>query len=147
MMPAPHFGSQPLRFETRFGQLEARDPNIIEFLEGIPGFEGCRRWVLIGSDELAPLRCLLAFDAPEPSFLTVDPVVIVPEYRYRINPATQALLGAQTGDVLLWLAIVTLTENREGTANLKAPIVINTSRMRGCQTILDEPAYTVDHSI
>jgi len=135
---------QPVRFETRFGPLETRNSNVVEFPEGIPGFEHCRRWVLIGSDELTPLQCLLSLDAPEPSFLTVDPSLVVPDYTRHPGPAAQAKISAEPGDGLLWIAIVTLTENKRGTVNLKAPIVINTTRMRGCQIILDDGAYPVD---
>jgi len=135
---------QPVRFETRFGSLEARNSDVVEFPEGIPGFEQCRRWVLIGSDELTPLQCLLSLDAPEPSFLTVDPSLVVPDFKRHPGPAAQAKINAEPGDGLLWVAIVTLTENKRGTVNLKAPIVINTKRMRGCQIILEDGAYPVD---
>lgn len=139
MMHAPQ-----VRFDTRFGPMEARNTTVIDFPDGIPGFERCRRWVLIGSDELAPLQCLLSLDAPEPSFLTVDPSIVVPDFKRHPGPAAQVKISAQPGDGLLWVAIVTLTENKRGTVNLKAPIIINTTRMRGCQVILDDAAYPVD---
>ena len=144
MMPTPRPDSPPLRFETRFGPMEAKDPNVVAFPEGIPGFESCRRWILVGSEELAPLKCLLALDGPEPSFLTVDPGIVVPGYVGDLGPAARAKVGAQPGDAFLWLGIVTLTDHRKATVNLKAPIVINTSRMLGCQVILDGTAYPVD---
>jgi flagellar assembly factor FliW len=147
MMPTSLPNSAPLRFETRFGPLEARDPNVVEFPEGIPGFESCRRWILVESEELTPLRCLLAVDGPEPSFLTVDPRLVMPDYAGELGPAAQAKLGAQPGDALLWLGIVTLTDDRKATVNLKAPIVINTSRMLGCQVILDGAMHPVDAPI
>lgn len=141
MMSVP---TSPVRVETRFGALHAHDSTVIEFPEGIPGFERCRRWMLIEADEIAPLKCLQSLDAPEPSFLTVDPALVVPGFQQHPGPAAQARLNAAPGDVLLWVAIVTLTENNRGTVNLKAPIAINTTRMRGCQIILDDAAYPVD---
>ena len=144
MMHTPLPDVRAHRFETRFGPLEAKDPHVVEFPEGIPGFEACRRWVLIGSEELAPLRCLLSLDAPEPSFLSVDPAIVIPGYLKDLDPSAQVRIDVQPGDTLLWLAIVTLNEPGRSTVNLKAPVVINTSRMLGRQVILDSTAYPVD---
>lgn len=145
--PDLNVGPVSARFETRFGPLEARDSTVIEFPEGIPGFERCRRWVLIGADELAPLGCLLSLDAPEPSFLVVDPALVVPDYQRRAATVARLKLAAAPGHALLWLSIVTLTENARGSVNLQAPIVVDTARMSGRQVILDDPAYPVDFAL
>jgi len=51
-----------------------------------------------------------------------------------------------TDEPLLWLAIVTITE-KEATANLRAPVVINPSKMIGCQLIRDNDQYPVRFAI
>ncbi len=118
-----------------------QEPQIIEFPAGIPGFETCRRFVLLGSPELAPLRCLQALDPPEASFLAIDPLVLDPAYDLTLREFERARLGAGP-EPLLWLAIVSLSA--EGaTANLQAPVVINPRRMVGCQFIRDDGDYPV----
>jgi flagellar assembly factor FliW len=121
------------------------DSAVIEFPAGIPGFETCRRFVLVDSDELAPLCCLNALDPPQASFLTIDPLLLDPSYDLTLRDFERARLDA-AGDPLLWLAIVTVTP--EGaTANLRAPIVINPRRLVGCQFIRDDSKYPVHFPI
>ena len=119
---------------------------VIQFPAGIPGFEGCRRFVLIVSERLRPLSCLQALDPPEPSFVTVDPAILVPNYDFTLRELERRRLGASVQDKLLWLACVTVTD-RSAKANLRAPFVINPDRMFGCQFIREEDAYPVGFPI
>src|SRR5215468_6975033 len=104
------------------------DKLVVEFPSGIPGFESCRRFVLIASAELSPLGCLKAVESTDLSFLVIDPRLLFLNYDLTLNEFERARLGAQRDEPLLWLAIVTITEN-EATANLRAPIVINPTKM------------------
>ena len=123
----------------------ARENVVIEFPAGIPGFETCRRFVLIATPELAPLGCLRALDPPEASFLTIDPRRLDPSYDCTLREFERARLGA--GDEpLVWLVIVTVS-GRHATANLRAPVVINPRRMVGCQFIRDDSSYPVHFPI
>ena len=115
---------------------------VVEFPAGIPGFESCRRFVLVASAELSPLGCLKALDSPDVSFLVIDPTLLYLGYDLTLSEFERARLGASPDEPLLWLAIVTITEN-EATANLRAPIVINPRRMTGCQFIRENDEYLV----
>jgi flagellar assembly factor FliW len=118
---------------------------VIDFPSGIPGFESCRRFVVIASPELAPLACLRALDPPEASFLAIDPRIIDPEYDLTLREFERVRLGA--GDEpLLWLALVTVAGD-SATVNLRAPVVINPRRMLGCQFIRDDRDYSVSHPL
>jgi flagellar assembly factor FliW len=125
------------------GQAAPKDAQVIDFPAGIPGFETCRRFVLVISDELKPLAYLRALDPPEASFLTVDPVLIEPAYDLTLREFERARLGATVDDKLVWLSLVTIL-NGTATANLRAPVVINPRRMIGCQFIRDDRDYAVD---
>jgi flagellar assembly factor FliW len=114
---------------------------IIEFPAGIPGFETCRRFVLLAPPELAPLSCLRALDPPEASFLVVDPTLLDPQYDLTLREFERMRLGAGA-EPLLWLAIVTVDKDG-ASANLRAPVVINPRRMLGCQFIRDDHDYPV----
>jgi flagellar assembly factor FliW len=122
----------------------ARDsePQVLEFPSGIPGFESCRRFVVIASPDLAPLSWLQSLDPPEASFLLVDPRLLDPSYDVSLREFERVRLGAAAGEPLLWLAIVSVAD-RKATANLRAPIVINPARMLGCQFIRDDDRYPV----
>ena len=122
------------------------DRLVVEFPSGIPGFESHRRFVLIASAELSPLGCLKAVDASDVSFLVLDPRLLFFNYDLTLSEFERARIGADADEPLLWLAIVTITE-KEATANLRAPVVINPSKMIGCQLIRDNDQYPVRFSI
>jgi flagellar assembly factor FliW len=122
------------------------DKLVVEFPSGIPGFESHRRFVLIASAELSPLGCLKAVDASDVSFLVLDPRLLFFNYDLTLSQFERARIGANADEPLLWLAIVTITE-KEATANLRAPVVINPSKMIGCQLIRDNDQYPVRFAI
>ena len=118
------------------------EPMVVDFPSGIPGFESCRRFVVLTSEEIAPLSCLKAIDPPEATFLAIDPSLVDREYDRTLREFERMRLGA--GDEpLVWLALVTVS-GRKATVNLRAPIVINPRRMTGCQFIRDDSQYAVD---
>ena len=123
------------------GPAASQDPLVVDFPSGIPGFEMCRRFVLITSPDLAPLTCLQSLDPPEPSFLAVSPTLLDPGYDLTLREFERTRLGG-ADEPLVWLAVVTIA-NGEATANLRAPIVVNPRRMIGCQFIRDEVEYPV----
>jgi flagellar assembly factor FliW len=122
------------------------DRLVVEFPSGIPGFESHRRFVLIASAELSPLGCLKAVDASDVSFLVLDPRLLFFNYDLTLSEFERARIGADAGEPLLWLVIVTITE-KEATANLRAPVVINPSKMIGCQLIRENDQYPVRFAI
>ena len=114
---------------------------VIEFPAGIPGFENCRHFVLITSPDLSPLQCLQAVDVPNASFLAIDPTLIDESYDLTLREFERFRIAAGR-DPLLWLALVTVA-GEDATVNLRAPIVINPTRMLGCQFIRDDRDYPV----
>ena len=125
------------RIQTRFGEFNLVRPEIVSFPEGIPGFEQCRRFVVILADELSPLTCLQALDDPYPSFLASAPATLRADYRPELPDADRLKLRVHSNDPVLWLVIVTIGRG-EVCANLKAPIAINARAMLGRQVVLDD---------
>jgi flagellar assembly factor FliW len=137
--------SSALKMPPAPEQLPPLEPSLITFPAGIPGFEMCRRFVLVDSDELTPLRCLQTLDPPQASFLTIDPCLIDPDYDLVLSEHEQARLGIGAGP-LVWLAIVALSP-AGATVNLQAPVVIDAGRMVGGQIIRDDTRYPVHFPI
>lgn len=109
----------------------------ITFPTGLPGFESCRRFVLVQSDDYAPGVCLRGLDAPQPTFYTIDPRLLVPEYPCVLSSADRARLGVADDTPCVWLALVSPDGDRP-VANLSAPIVIDPVTMRGIQVLPTE---------
>jgi flagellar assembly factor FliW len=136
-----------LRIQTRFGEFESDPRNVVQFPVGLPGFEQCRGFVILSSTQMAPVQCLHAIDGPPASFLVVDPRLVLPEYRTLLTAPDRERLGAATDSALLWLAIVTVQEDGQASANLRAPIVINPGRMVGFQVMPYDSLYPVRHPL
>jgi flagellar assembly factor FliW len=148
MMPPAVATSSTVSVETRFGAFDVReDAVIIDFPDGLPGFEKCRRFVLLSSPEIAPLWCLQGLDRPEPSFLAVDPTLVFPRYRRVLADADRARLGDDEAENLVWLVLVTIGDGETAVANLRAPVVINSRKMVGAQVIHPRGAYPIDYPL
>ena len=132
--------------ETRFGRFTADAADIVTMAEGLPGFERCRRFVLVSAPAIQPFTCFQGLDEPRPSFLAIDPRLAEPRFSESLTPVDQTRLETADGEPLLWLAFVQLTGDA-ATVNLRAPIVINPARMIGLQAMpLDSP-YAIDHPL
>jgi flagellar assembly factor FliW len=133
--------------ETAFGTFAVDDRSVIEFTEGLPGFEQTRRFVLLSSPELAPLHLLHHVEGPAASFLAVDPRIVLPSYRTVLGANDRARLGAGADSALLWLALVTMDAGQGPSVNLRAPIVVNPARMLGFQVMPHESLYPLRHPL
>lgn len=109
----------------------------ITFAAGLPGFESCRRYVLLQSDEFAPGVCLRGLDAPAPAFFLMDPRHFDPAFAGELSAADRARLGATTSHDCLWLVMLSIVDG-EHQVNMRAPIVINPVTMRGIQVLPPE---------
>lgn len=123
-------GDTTLSVPTRlFGQLEIHPDACITFPEGIPGFGGEQRFVLLpaASDGLYWLQSV---DEPGLAFLLADPFPRVPGYEVDVPDQ-----GADHEVAVL--AVVTLPADRSGpaTMNLQAPLCINLTTRTGWQQI------------
>jgi flagellar assembly factor FliW len=129
--------------QTRFGEFEADARNMLQFPVGVPGFEQCRRFVVLSSVAMAPVQCLHAVDGPPASFLVVDPRLVLADYRCILSGPDKERLGVVGDEPLLWLAVVTVHEDQGASVNLRAPIVINPARMLGFQVVPYDSLYPV----
>jgi len=130
--------------DTRFGTIRYEEGDVIEVTDGLPGFRHLRRFLLIESDELAPLKFLQSLEEPFLSFPLIDPRIVVPDYRADIDETGREGLELEEPKNALVYCIVTLAERPENsTANLRAPLVINTANMRAGQFILQGAEYSV----
>lgn len=133
--------------ETRFGAFQAAEHDVIHVAGGVPGFEQCTRYVLVGAPDIRPFTCLQGLEAPQPSFLVIDPRLVDPQYAAALSSSDLRRLEASERDTLLWLAIVRVGPGEAATVNMRAPIIINPGRMIGIQALPHESAYRHDHPL
>ena len=136
----------PTEVTTRFGRFAVDPSSVIQFPEGLPGFEQNRRFVLISSDDVAPLHVLHAVDGPDASFLAVDPRFVLDSYRTTLAIGDRLKIGAAEDTPLVWLVLVA-TNGDGASVNLRAPIVINPSMMVGFQVMPHNSLYPLRHPL
>jgi flagellar assembly factor FliW len=132
--------------DTRFGPFSGHAGDVITLAEPLPGFENCRRFLLLTSPAIEPLMCLQGTEGERPAFLAVDPRVADPDYACSVDDLQRQRLLAAPETPLLWLAIVCVGATG-ATVNLRAPLVINPERMRGLQLLAGHDRALVDHPL
>ena len=128
--------SQKVKINTsRFGEIEIDEKKIISFPMGIPGFEYLKRFILV--DYRPSVQWLHAVDDPDVAFIVVNPFLVFPDYSVNIKDDAEIFLGIKDASDTAVLAILTVKGNNI-TANLKAPLVMNTANFTAVQLILDD---------
>lgn len=132
-----------------FGEVEIDENAIIEFVEGIPGFDDTKRFVILSDhDSDVPFKWLQAVDETYPALAIISPFEIKSDYEFDIDNTTIELLDIKnTEDIAVYSVVVIPEEISKMTANLKAPIIINAANNKGCQMIMDNSAYQIKHYI
>lgn len=122
-----------------FGPLSVNPGSFITFLDGLPGFAGERRFILLPA---APegVYWLQAVEEGSVAFLLVDPFPIFPGYEVELPDDDGA------GAPPIVLSVVTLPrEDEPSTANLQAPVLLDLERRMGWQAILADSGYGARH--
>ena len=112
---------------------------VIEMIEAMPGFPDRTRFALVRLDEDGVLCSLKSVEDPELRFLVVPPSVSFPDYTPEIDDATGEALRIQRAEDVLVLVVVNPGDQAAtATANLLAPVVVNTVSRQATQVVLSE---------
>ena len=124
---------------TRFGSVEIRESDVLEFPQGMIGLEACRKWVVLSDAVNRGLGWLQSIERPEVAFAVVSPRRFVPGYRARVAARELEALGPDSQESPQ--VVVTLSRHTDGpmgeglSLNLKAPIVVCLKTRRGRQVV------------
>ncbi|MDR0975038.1 MAG: flagellar assembly protein FliW [Ruminococcus sp.] len=126
--------------DTRdFGEVEIIDEKIINFPDGIPGFENDHRFAVLSPLGEGVYPCWLqSIDDAGTCFIVFNPYEIVPDY---MLDEWQLLEELDVGDLTpvgVFVISIIPERYRDTTVNLRCPIVVNLSTMQAKQIILDE---------
>lgn len=139
-----------MQLNTRhFGTIEIDEKGIIDFPEGIPGFETTRKFVLLSNaGENNPFRWLQGVDNTDLALVLVDPKYVRPDYMVDVDDSEVEILDIKNAEKVLVFSIAVIPEDlSKMTVNLKAPVLINTENNRGKQVVMENGDYSVRHYI
>lgn len=133
---------------TRFGKIRIKESELIGMRGRILGFERHKRFALLTFEDSTPFLWLQSVDDPGIAFVVINPRIVKPDYTPAISEGELELLDIQrTGDIALLSIVTVRSDPFRATANLRAPILINTSKRSAKQVILDDPGYPIQHDI
>ena len=134
---------------TRFGEIEEDESKIVHFAAGLPAFEDEHEFIIIPYDEESPYVFLQSAVTPDLAFLMAIPFIFFPDYEFRLEDDVLESLALERQEDLLLYTLLTIPgkDIREMTANLLAPIVINSRTNEGCQVVLDKSDYRTKHKL
>lgn len=132
-----------------FGEIEIQEQDIINFPEGILGFEEEKQFVIINNeDEYNPFHWLQSVQNPELAFVIINPFFVFPNYDIILPKSAQDKLKIEDEkDVAIYSIVVVPEDMEKMTTNLSGPIVINAEKKLGKQVILDDDRYTTKHYV
>jgi flagellar assembly factor FliW len=113
----------------------------IELVHPLPGFPDKRRFALVQLDDDGVLCQLRSLEDPSLRFLVMSPVPFFPDYAPEVgDDVVEDLQISSAEDVIVLLVLNAGDSLDTTTANLMAPVVVNTATMRASQVILDDPS-------
>lgn len=126
------------------GAIEVAEDKIIEFPQGLAGFEGNTRYALLhDEDGGAGLFMLQSVDDPELMFSVTGPESLGIHYEFELDDGETAALGLGRPEQANVLVILRKAEDEADTpagaglrANFMAPLVINAETRRGLQKVI-----------
>ncbi|MBH0169355.1 flagellar assembly protein FliW [Fictibacillus sp. 18YEL24] len=135
-----------MKIETKFKDIvEVKKSDILDFEQGLPGFQTDNNFVLIpieGTD----LSLLQSVQTSELAFIITDPFIFFKEYDFELSSIEQELLDINNEKEVFVQVILTVADPFEKTtANLKAPIIINTKNNKCKQVVLVDDRYRTKH--
>ena len=134
---------------TRFGEIEEDEGKIVRFAAGLPAFEDEHEFIIVPYDEESPYVFLQSATTPDLAFLMTIPFIFFPDYAFRLEDDVLKSLALESQEDLLLYTLLTIpgSDIREMTANLLAPIVINSRTNEGRQVVLDKSSYCTKHKL
>jgi flagellar assembly factor FliW len=117
---------------------------VIELVQPMPGFPDLARFALVQVDDDGVLCSLTSIDRPQTRFLVVPPVTFFPDYAPEVQEDVLTELGSSSLDDIVMHCVLTAGESlATTTANLAAPVLVDTATQRAVQVLLDDPALSV----
>ncbi len=132
-----------------FGEIEIDEQQVIDFPDGILGFDFVKKYAIIDSDdEKSPFKWLQAVDEPGLAFVIIRPEDFISSFVLTVSQNDLEAIGIQEKRDVLVFTIVTIPENpSDMTANLQGPVIINPEKYLGRQAISLDDRHKVRHRI
>ena len=141
-----------MKANTRlFGEIDIPEDKIITFDQGVLGFEECKKFTIIydsSKEKETSISWLQCMDEPELAFPMISPFHVIEDYNPVVEMELLESLGKLTDEnIVLFVLINIKSDITKLTANMKAPIIINSDTLKGAQLIVENQDYEIKYNI
>lgn len=141
-----------MKANTRlFGEIDIPEEKIITFEQGVLGFEECRKFTIIfdtSRETESSISWLQCMDEPELAFSMINPFYVMEDYNPVVETEWLEPLGGVTEENIVIFVFVNIKSDiTKLTANLKAPVIINSDTRKGAQLIVENTDYEIKYNI
>jgi flagellar assembly factor FliW len=125
---------------TRFGELQIKKNDILSFSEGILGFEHLKKFFIVDPGNSTLILWLQSYDDGSVAFPIIEPRIFKPDYSVKLLPAEMNSLSMESMNDAKVYCILTIPSSNimAMSANLKAPIIINSKNNFSRQIVLQD---------
>lgn len=133
---------------SRFGLISITSEDVINFPEGLLGFNELRRFVLLDDPTDEIFAWLQSCEEPGIAFPLLEPELFTNGYSVQLTKHDMEILGLQSKEGTRSFAIITIpADPTQMTANLKAPVVINVAKRVARQCVLQDNQLNIREPI
>ena len=124
--------------ETKpFGKMVIDERQILDFPDGILGFENYTQFALIEENQESSFKWLQSLTELDLAFIVIQPDLFAPDYKPVLGQEDLDGIGLVSLDEAVVMTIVTIPNDnpQKMTANLQGPVVINPKNGKAKQFI------------
>ena len=131
---------------TRFGEIDFKETEVINFPKGVLGFSQLTRYVILERKEFTPFKWLQSLEDPNVTFVILDPLKLFPNFKLEINEKELEELNYTNSRDLVTYVIITVPPDASlASADLLGPLVINPKKRLAKQAVMPNSPYTTKH--
>lgn len=124
---------------SRFGQVELKEEDVLNFPEGLLGFADLRKFALLDDPNDEIFAWLQSCEAPQIAFPVLEPELFSTQYKATLTKSDLEALKMTSAEKARYFSIVTIPDDPTlMTANLKAPVVVNIVERVARQCVLQD---------
>lgn len=138
-----------MKITTKYqGEMEVQEKEIWNFPNGIPGFPDEQQFILYPIADNQLFSILQSVVSKEIAFVVTSPFTFFPHYDFTLEENVVSFLQLENSSDVLPLIILTLGDSlASSTANLQAPLILNTKNKQAKQVILHDTMFHTKHQL
>jgi len=133
---------------AQLGTVKIDPSSLINFSEGIPGFEQFTHYLILTIEKYVPFQWLQSIEEPKLSLPIIQPALLYPEYNPTISFRDLQMVKLERFEDAEIYFITTIGQQpNDVTVNLRAPLVVNRKERLGKQCIVTETSFSLRYPI